>query len=317
MAKKKTRTLYRRLRRPFEWCAVWVALAVIPRLSLRRLLRLSRWIADAAWLFDCRGTAIARANLAVMFGTRMTPRRERALIRGAYRNMARVLVNVFWLSRDARARVLDQVAFDPSVLEILRAAHPAITVSAHFGNWEILSQACVAHGIPMMSVAKEIGSPEMTAHLIRLRSTLGQEIVPAEGAIRPLISALRQGKSIGLLIDQHTHLWEGGAWVSLFGIPAGISLTPAALALKLNRPVLFAWSRPLHDGRYRIEPGELFLSEPGLDAAALTQRIAAAFERVIRKHPSFWCLNYRRWRYIRNGDDPARYPVYARPERAR
>ncbi|HOE62029.1 MAG TPA: lysophospholipid acyltransferase family protein [Kiritimatiellia bacterium] len=314
---KKTRTLYRRMRRPLEWCAVWVALAVIPSLSLRRLLGLSRWIADIGLLFDYRGKTIARANLALMFGPRMTPYRERVIIRHAYRNMARVLVNVFWLSRDTRTRVLDQVAFVPSVLETLRAAHPAITVSAHFGNWEILSQACVAHGVPMMSVAKEIGSPEMTAQLIRLRSTIGQEIVPAEGAIRPLIQALRKGKSIGLLIDQHTHLWEGGAWISFFGVPAGISLTPAALALKLNRPVLFAWSRPLHDGRYRIEPGELFLPEPGLDAATLTQRIAAAFERVIRRHPSFWCLNYRRWRYIRSGDDPTRYPDYARPERIR
>ena len=306
---KKT---YRTLRRPFEWFGIWLALAIIPPLPLAGILKLSRQVADCAYLFDRRGKAVARANLRLMFGARMTPCRERALIRRSYRNMARVLANVFWMSRDTRARLADQVTFDPRVLESLRRHQPAVTVSAHLGNWEILSQACVANGIPMMSIAKQIGSPEMTAHLIRLRSTIGQQLVPAEGALRPLLSALRHGTSIGLLIDQHTPVREGGAWVTLFGVPAGISMAPAALARKCRVPIVFAWSRPLKDGRYRIEPGQVFLPDPQVDDAERAQQLANAFERVIRRHPSLWCLNYRRWRYIRPGGAPARYPFYAR-----
>ncbi|MEI7900095.1 MAG: lysophospholipid acyltransferase family protein [bacterium] len=309
------KSCYRFLRRPLEWAAAWLALRLIPPLSLTGLLRLSRWVADIAYLFDCRGKAVARANLHVMFGARMTPAREHALIRRSYRNMARVLVNVFWMSRDTRTRITDQVSFDPRVLETLRRYQPAVTISAHLGNWEILSQACVANGIPLLSIAKQIGSPEMTACLIRLRSTIGQQLVPAKGAIRPLLSALRHGTSIGLLIDQHTSVWEGGTWVTLFGVPAGISLAPSALARKAQTPIIFAWSRPLKDGRYRIEAGQVFFPDPPVDDVERAQQLASAFERVIRRHPSLWCLNYRRWRYIRPGDDPARYPFYARPSK--
>ena len=310
---KRAKQVYRKLRRPLEWFLIWLGLVIIPPLSLPRLLKLSRFVADSAYALDSRGKAIARANLRTMFGSRMTPARERALIRRSYRNMARVLVNVFWMSSDTRARMADQVSFDPRVLEILRRNQPAVTVSAHLGNWEILSQACVANGFPMLSVAKRIGSPEMTARLIRLRSTIGQRLVPAEGATRPLLSALRHGSSIGLLIDQHTDIWEGGAWVTLFGVPAGISMAPAALARKTQTPIVFAWSRPLKDGRYRIEPGQVFPPDPRVGDAERSQQLASAFERVIRRHPSLWCLNYRRWRCIRPGDDPARYPFYARP----
>lgn len=284
---------------------------MIPLLSLDGVLRLAHVIADTVYLVDGRGKAVARANLRLMFGKRMTAARERAITRRAYRNMARVLVNIFWLSRDTRARIKDQVFFAPSVLGTLRSNQPAITVSAHFGNWEILSQACVANGISMMSVAKTVGSPEMTARLTRLRSSIGQQIVPADGAMRTLMHALKHGTNIGLLIDQHTHVWEGGAWVQLFGVPAGISLAPAALSRKLKRPIVFAWSRPLKDGRYRIEPGYVWLPDPDIDDTARTQQLACAFERVIRKHPSFWCLNYRRWKYIFPGDDATRYPFYA------
>ncbi len=309
---KRVKEAYRALRRPLEWAAVWLALTVIPPLSLAALLRLSRWVADIAYAFDCQGKAIAHANLRVMFGTRMTPARLRALTRGSYRNMARVLVNVFWLARDTRARMADRVSFDPQVLDTLRRNQPAVTVSAHFGNWEILSQACVANGIPMLSIAKQLGSPEMTDRLSRLRSTIGQQLVPAEGAVRPLLRALKRGTSIGLLIDQHTHIAEGGTWVTLFGLPAGISMSPAALARKCHVPIVFAWSRPLKNGRYRIEAGQVFLPDPHASDAERAQELASAFERVIRRHPSLWCLNYRRWRYIRPGDDPARYPFYAR-----
>ena len=315
MAKKGLRVYYRSARRPVEWFLVWLGQQIIPPLSLAGLLRLSRWVGDVAYLFDCRGKAIARANLRLMFGRRMTAARERAIIHHAYRNMARVLVNIFWMSRDTLARIKDQVTFAPAVLDTLRAHLPAITVSAHFGNWELLSQACVANGIPMMSVAKTVGSAEMTERLTRLRTTSGQQIVPADGALRSLMHALKHGTSVGLLIDQHTHVWEGGTWVKLFGLPAGISLAPAALSRKLGVPVVFAWSRPLKDGRYRIEPGELFLPDPQADDDTRTQQLAFAFERVIRKHPSLWCLNYRRWRYILPDDDPARYPFYARPTR--
>jgi len=315
MAQKRIKKIYRHLRKPFEWFLVWLGEMIIPPLSLSGLLRFSRWIGDIAYTFDRQGRAIAHANLKLIFGKRITLPRERAITRRAYRNMARVLMNIFWMSRDTLKRLQQTVTFSPCVLEELRARQPAITVSAHIGNWEILSQACVSKGIPMMSVAKTTGSDELTARLTRFRSTIGQQIVPSEGAVRHLMQALKHGTSIGLLIDQHTHVWQGGAWVKLFGIPAGISLVPAALSRKFQVPIIFAWSRPYKDGRYRIEPGQIFSPAPQQDDTATTQEIARAFERVIRKHPSLWCLNYRRWRYILPDDDPARYPCYARIER--
>lgn len=299
-----------------EWLLIWLGLAIVPPMTLAVLLRFSRFVADSAYAFDKTGKEIAKANLRLMYGPRMTAFREQAIIRRAYRNMARVLVNIVWLSRDTRARVLDQITFAPGVLETLRKHQPAVSVSAHIGNWEILSQACIANGIPMVSVAKELGSHEMTAHLTRLRSTIGQQIVPASGAMRPLMRSLKHGTSIGLLIDQHTHVWEGGTWVDFFGVPAGISLAPATLSRRLKVPIIFAWSRPLKDGRYRIEPGALFPPDPSLDDAARAQQIVAEFERVIRRYPSLWCLNYRRWRYIRPGDNDTRYPFYARRSRS-
>ncbi len=315
MFKRRLKITYRKIRRPFEWLLIGLGQLLIPRLSLRGTVRLANFMANSVYLVDRKNKEIARANLRLIFGDRMTRRREDAIIRRSFQNMARVLVNIFWLSRDTRQRVLDQVEFDPSVMVRLKREMPVILVSAHIGNWEVLTQALAANGVPVMSVAKKVGSKSMTQRLVKMRSTIGQQIVPAEGAIRPLIAAIKKGVSVGLLIDQHIHTWEGGAWVKFFGLSAGISLAPAALARKNRVPIFFGWSRPLKDGRYRIEYDHMFPVEPEMDDTERTQQIIAAFERVIRHHPSLWCLNYRRWRYVAPGEDRARYPFYARPAR--
>lgn len=314
---KGLRKVFRKVREPAEWFLIGLAIFIIPKLSMRSALRLAHWVAVIVYIFDSKGKAVSAANLKVMC-KHITPKREAILIHGAYDNMARVLLMIFWFSKDMRKKIDQWIIFPENVKQKVRDNIPCITVSAHIGNWEILSQACVNAGIPMTSVAKQIGTPAMTKRLTEIRSSIGQEIAPADGALRFLMRAIRDKKCIGLLIDQYTHTWNGGAWINFFGLPTESAMTPVALALKLKTPIFFAWSRPLKDGHYKIEPGKIFYPEPNLTAQELTQKITTEFEQIIRRHPTFWCINYRRWRYIKKDfPHPEKYPYYARPERPR
>lgn len=301
------------MRRPLEWLGIRLAQTLIPRLSIRSVQHLADFISVLGPALDRRGKKIAQANLRLMFGARMTPARERVIIRRSYRTAVRTILNLFWLLRDTRERILAQVEFTPETLGRIRQNQPAVMLSAHLGNWELVAQGGVANGIPIMCVAKQIGSPEMTEALTRQRAAIGQEIIPIEGAVRPLIRMLKSGKSVGLLVDQHMDAAEGGTWCTFFGLPVSVAMTPATLSRKLGIPIMFVWARPLKGARYRIECSDVFLPDPTVPDPVRTQQLSDAIERVIRRHPSYWCLTYRRWRRIRPGDDPARYPFYARP----
>ena len=309
---KRAKTINRTLRRPLEWFGIRLAQTVIPRLSLRNVLRLADFITLLGDVLDRRGMKIARANLRVMFGPRMTPARERVIVRRAYRTMIRTLLNIFWMLRHTRERILAQVEFAPGAIDKIKGLQPAVMLSAHLGNWELVAQGGVANGIPIMCVAKQIGTPEMTELLTRQRASIGQEIIPIEGAVRPLIRTLKGGKSVGLLVDQHMGVAEGGTWCTFFGLPVCVSMTPATLSRKLGIPIIFVWARPLKGARYRIECSDIFMPDPALPDPVRTQQLSDAIERVIRRNPSYWCLNYRRWRRIRPGEDASRYPFYAR-----
>ena len=312
MMLKKIALFRRKVRRPFEWVGIRLGQALVPHLSLRSVVYLADLTSVFAPVLDRRGKKIMQANLRLMFGARMTPARERVVIRRSYRTVLRTILNFFWLLRDTRERILAQVEFAPGALDRIRQHHPAVMLSAHLGNWELVAQGGVANGIPVMCVAKKIGSSAMTTLLTHQRALIGQEIIPVEGAVRPLIRTLKSGKNIGLLVDQHMEVSEGGTWCTFFGLPVCVSMTPATLSRKLGVPILFVWARPLKGARYRIECSDVFLPDPSVPDPIRTQQLSDAIERVIRRHPSYWCLTYRRWRRIRPGDDAARYPFYSR-----
>jgi CheY-like chemotaxis protein len=94
--------------------------------------------------------------------------------------MSAVLVNLFWTSRNSRKRLEKLIILEKSVVAMIKQANPSINISAHIGNWEMLSQACVLHGIPMMTVAKEVGTSAMNQRLCEVRSVIGQKIVQKE-----------------------------------------------------------------------------------------------------------------------------------------
>lgn len=315
MAQNGFKRTLRMIRRPFEWTGIFLSFLIIPCLTRKGCQRLSRFGAHIGMLFCARDKAVARANLEVIYGNRLTAYRVKTITYHCFRNMTAVLVDLFWTSRNSRKRLEQLTVADPSVIAQVKKAMPSINISAHIGNWEMLSQTCVLNGVPMTTVMQGIGSSAMTKRLSLTRSVIGQKIVPNEGALRHLIYALRHGSSLGLLVDQHTPVRHGGAWLTFFGLPVDVSIGPAILSRKLKVPILVAWSRPLKNGCYKVELLKVFDPDPAVDDITRSQEIISLFETVIRRHPSFWCLNYRRWRGIPAGDDPARYPYYARPER--
>ena len=292
----RAKRIKRALLLPFEWLGIGLGLLVFLPLPHRLMLALSDLVSAVYCACDGKGRALARANLA-RIAPRLKPRDARRIIRRSYRNMVRSVGHAFWTCLRARARVRAVGEMSAGAREFLAANRPAITVSAHLGCWEILSQLALLEGHAMMSVAKDIGSPAMTRLLMKARRSIGQEIVPAEGAFRPLLNGVRGGKSLGLLVDQRVSPLDGGVWVRFLGQPLPVSAAPAFFSAKAGARIILAWSRPLKNGHYRCEMIASYAPEEARDIWRQTQRCAADLERVIRRHPSCWILNYDYFAY--------------------
>ena len=310
---RKTRKLKNKLLVPFAWIGIGLGLCIIPWLSRRALFGLCDLLSALMYFFDRRGKRRALRNLRIVrrkwtyicseqiyVEVAFDPDRvkydpmpaEARIIRRSYRNMCRTVGYAFWTCFRAKARCAATGIMGEEGRRFLAANRPAVTVSGHIGCWEILSQLAFLEGHRMMSVAKDIGTGGMTALLMRARRSIGQEIVPAEGAFKPLLQGIRDGKSLGLLVDQSVSPKRGGIWVRFLGLPIAVSAAPAFFAAKGKVPIVVAWSRPLKDGRYRCEAVDTITAGEARDIWRTTQRIAADLERIVRRHPSCWVLNY-------------------------
>ena len=304
---------------PFEWLGIAMAMALILPLPRRWMFALCDALSAVMYFFDYRGKRRALENLHIIRGKCVgkegthefdpdsgpylaTPC-EAKIIRRSYRNMARSVGYAFWTLARARKRCAATGGLSPEAAAFLAAHKPAVTVSAHLGCWEILSQLAFLAGHEMMSVAKDVGTHGMTALLMKARRSIGQEIVSAKGAFKPLLKGVRAGKSLGLLVDQKVGTDKGGIWIEFLGRPMPVSAAPAYFAAKLNLPIVVAWSRPLRDGSYRCEMISTY--EGGGDVWRITQSIADDLGRVIRRHPSCWILSYNYFRAHINAEEQA------------
>ena len=312
---RQKKPIKRALRRPFEWLGILLGMLILSNLSHRMLFGLCDFLSAAMFRFDRAGREVSLFNLRVIEGVyppdrdyatpHSTPptRRETLILKRSYRNMARTIGHLFWTSRKAGPRASSVAALSEDCRRILAENLPIVTVSGHLGCWEVLSQLVHLEGHKMMSVAKDIGTPAMTRLLMRSRKSIGQEIVHADGAFRSLMQGIRDGYDLGLLVDQVVKSKEGGVWVRFFGRPMPVSAAPAFFAAKAKVPVLIAWSRPLKDGSYRCDLLDLVPAAEARDVWRCTQRCLADLERIIRRHPSCWVLNYRYFRKTPTDDE--------------
>ncbi|HMP89552.1 MAG TPA: lysophospholipid acyltransferase family protein [Kiritimatiellia bacterium] len=305
------------IRVKFETWLTRLAFSIIPRLPRRVVYTLSRILGYAAYRFSGRLRNIGFANLDLAFGDSITANRKREILKHSFQSFSLVLLDAFWFSRDSHERIGRHVLFDPAY-EVMFREKPHVCLTAHYGNWEALGMAITSKGYPLHSVAKPLKNEEVDRLFIDARNKTGQKIVRREGAVRTLLRILKEGGKIGLVLDQNTKISEGGRFFSFFDVPVLVSTAAAGLAIKTNTDVILCMMKPGNDGIYRADYCQEVPISPYLeidtDAAVdqLTAYITKAMEDYIRAHPDHWLWTYKRWKYIKPGDDPERYPFYRR-----
>ena len=194
--------------------------------------------------------------------------------------------------------------------------YPSIVCLPHLGSWELFAQTVPRH-LPggSAAVATLFPYPKLNEILARSRTINGLEIIPREGAVRGVFSALRKGVNVGVLIDQNLSPKHGGLFVDFFGLPVPTSPLPAIAAARYNVTLASGSCIRCSNGKFRIVIENI--GKPGEDETMqqITQRIIASNERLIREAPEQYTWLYKRWFYTPVDLAPelvARLPFYAK-----
>ncbi len=269
---------------------------LIPRPAAQAL---AAFIGRLAYRQKADAQAAIHANLQLVTG--LSGRALDALCDENVANFSRMLADYFLCAGADAARQCDALVEGWSGFENFAAARAAgrgtIVVTGHLGHWELGGLVLAQRGLPLTVITLEEPSTGLTRWREASRRRLGiKTITVGPGhpfAFVEMIQTLRRNELLAMLVDRP---YAGtGADVRFFGHDTGFSTAPALLAAHTGAAVLPAFVLRQPGGRYVSLAEPLIpMSSTGdsrADLTANTQRLASAFEGIIRQHPAQW-FNY-------------------------
>jgi Kdo2-lipid IVA lauroyltransferase/acyltransferase len=243
-----------------------------------------------------RVTGRARENLARAFPEKSPAERE-AIIAAMWDNLGRTVAEYAHLDKfdlagpDPRIRV-ENVAEAEKI-----RGRGVLLLSGHFANWEILPIAAARFGLDGAIVYRPPNNPYVDRYISRARARKGYaEQISKHHGVKRIFALLRGGKAILLLADQKTN---EGIPAPFFGRDAMTTPAPAALALKLKVPVIFASNKRLGGARFAVTVHPPLEFQPSgdedADTRAMTSAINLRLEEMVRADPAQWLWIHRRW----------------------
>lgn len=180
---------------------------------------------------------------------------------------------------------------------IQNSPNGVIFFTAHFGNWEILTQFVAKIGFPKLVIARE-GNNTLIENNITFpfRHTYGNKTAYKNEAMSKMVKKLKDGGNVGLLTD----LSENGISLPFFGRPAQTTKTIGLLYIKYNPKIIPIFNRRNENGKYEIIIEDFI--EPKLsgkkdeDVEIITKTCNDIYEKIISQSPQQWFWMHNRWK---------------------
>ena len=195
-----------------------------------------------------------------------------------------------WIRYEGLGRFLDAQARGKGVL----------IVTGHLGAWELSSFYHSLMGHPMGMVIRRLDNRRLDGFVNRIRCLHGNKVLHKDDFARGLLTAMRQGESVGILMDTNMTPPQG-VFVDFFGTPACTASGLARVALKTGAAVVpgfLVWEAT--EGQYVLHFGDEIRVEASgdneADVLGLTQACTSVIETWVRRYPEQWLWIHRRWK---------------------
>jgi lauroyl/myristoyl acyltransferase len=308
----------KKILRAIETALIRSATWLLPKFSRRTILLLSDAVGSVAYAVDYRGRATAQENLRVAFAREhITPEQARRIAHASYRTFARTFIDLFCslkLTQETCAERVDIRWENPESEEIAKK-RGALWVTAHFGNFEMVSLTMGFRGFSWGVVAQEYKNPVLTEVFTRLREGSGHHIIMREGAMVRVMKEITRGGHIGLLSDLTIPPNRTAAAIECFGLKTCVTTLHTSLAKRTGVPVIQGVCLGLPDGTYRVLARRHLEASEYASPHEMAQDVWNWFEQRIRENPEAWMWMYKHWRYLPELERNAKYPAYANPNK--
>jgi Kdo2-lipid IVA lauroyltransferase/acyltransferase len=297
------------MRHRLEYALVWPVVKILGALPRPLARTLGLLLAGAVYHLHRRLRKVALRNLEIAYPEMAAAERKR-IVRGVFVSLGRQLAEFCQFPRYTRENVSQVAVYEgfENFDAAQRRGKGVLFLTAHLGGWEVGSFVHSIHGHAMRIVVRALDNPYIDRMVERYRTLHGNSTFEKQDFARGLISAMRAGETVGLLMDQNTTP-PAGVFVDFFGVPACTASGIARVALRTEASVVPAftiWDDVRRKYRITFAP-RLTLPKTGddeRDVVKATQLFSGVIEEYVRKFPDQWLWVHRRWKTRPEGQQP-------------
>jgi lauroyl/myristoyl acyltransferase len=173
----------------------------------------------------------------------------------------------------------------------------AVIAAPHVGSWELAGLALARLGLEVHAVSGVQIHPLLARSLRDRKARQGIVIRTPDEGFAPLVTALRQGAVVVLLVDGD--IYSRSLPAPFFGRAIPFPAGPAILARRARVPILHAHATRGENGCHEVSFDGLDEPDPGLgfaeDLTRLTTLMARSQERTIAANVTQWCIFRPLW----------------------
>lgn len=261
------------------------------------------WVSAAGgWLFrrigdHTRAARIARRNIELAFPDWSAEERTQ-LLEAQWDNLGRTFFEFPLTHRLTPAGGRVEVVGRERLVDLANADTPAILISGHFANWEVMAAVIADAGVPCRVTYRAANNPYIDRRIRETRARYGVRLFAPKGGLgsRELLDTLKAGQSVAFLNDQK---FNGGVAAPFFGRTVHTAGAPTRVAVRFGAVLQPMRVQRLPGARFRVVIDEpIPLSRTGdrdVDVEEGVRRINAYVEACIRDRPAEWFWVHKRW----------------------
>ena len=295
------------MRHRLEYALAWLlirGIGLLPR-PLARAAGIA--LGQLVYFVHAKLRRVGMRNLQLAFPEK-TRRERRKILRGVFTSLGRQLAEVCLFPRYSRQNVTDVVVYDGfENFERAQARGKGVLyLTAHLGGWELSAFFHSLQGHPLHVVMRGMDNPYLDRFVQRMRTMHGNQAVDKDNFVRGLLSAMKAGETVGILMDTNMTPPQG-VFVDFFGIPACTASGLARIGLRTEAAVVpgfTVWERELRRYVLRFEPALKLIrtGDEEADIVANTAMFTRVIEDYVRRYPDQWLWVHRRWKTRPTGE---------------
>lgn len=187
---------------------------------------------------------------------------------------------------------------DASMDLLKKEGQGVLLLSAHIGNWEVAARL-LSFFKPVTGITRDAKNPRVNELMQKFKPSENFTLTPKHSADPTrLLSVLRKGETLALLIDQYAMSY--GVQLPFFGHPTQIHKSPALFHLVTKTPIIFGLCLRTGPMKFRVEVSEPLMFPPTgnreKDIETILLDLTARTEDAIRRYPEQYLWAHNRFR---------------------